>query len=199
MKFTERYDLTHLIHLSTETSEIPTGFYKDGILIDSVSKRYSLCGARIGLIASKNKNIMAAAMKFAQARLSPPTLAQIVSEAAIDTDDSYFTEVKNEYEKRRNFMVDRLNSIPGVKCPKPSGAFYCIAELPIDDSNDFCQWILKEFNHKGETIMMAPGNGFYSDSKLGMKQVRLAYVLDIDHLDRAINCLEIGLQQYESK
>tara|TARA_B110000444_G_scaffold146041_1_gene136515 strand:+ start:528 stop:1721 length:1194 start_codon:yes stop_codon:yes gene_type:complete len=175
------------------------GLDQHGILIDSVSKRYSLCGARIGLIASKNKNIMAAAMKFAQARLSPPTLAQIVSEAAIDTEDSYFTEVKNEYEKRRNFMVDRLNRIPGVKCPKPSGAFYCIAELPIDDSNDFCQWILKEFNHKGETIMMAPGNGFYSDSKLGMKQVRLAYVLDIDHLDRAINCLEIGLQQYESK
>lgn len=175
------------------------GMDQHGILIDSVSKRYSLCGARIGLIASKNENFMAAAMKFAQARLSPPTLAQIVSEAALDTEDRYFKEVKTEYEKRRNFMVDRLNGIPGVKCPKPSGAFYCIAELPIDDSDKFCQWILKEFNYKGETIMMAPGTGFYSDGRLGLNQVRLAYVLDIDHLNRAMDCLEIGLKQYGYK
>lgn len=175
------------------------GLEQYGVLIDSVSKRYSLCGARIGLLASKNKDIMRAAMKFAQSRLSPPTLAQIVAEAALETEDDYFEKVKIEYVKRRNYMVERLNAIPGVKCPIPSGAFYCIAELPINNSDDFCKWMLESFSHKKETVMMAPGSGFYTNKKTGLNQVRLAYVLDVKDLSRAMTCLEIGLEKYKAR
>ncbi|CAI8332090.1 MAG: Aspartate aminotransferase [Owenweeksia sp. TMED14] len=175
------------------------GLEQYGVLIDSVSKRYSLCGARIGLLASKNKDIMRAAMKFAQSRLSPPTLAQIVAEAALETEDDYFEKVKIEYVKRRNYMVERLNAIPGVKCPIPSGAFYCIAELPINNSDDFCKWMLESFSHKKETVMMAPGSGFYTNKETGLNQVRLAYVLDVKDLSRAMTCLEIGLEKYKAR
>lgn len=172
------------------------GMEENGILIDSVSKRYSLCGARIGLVASKNKIFMNSAMKFAQARLSPPTLAQIVSEAALETDKNYFTKVIDEYISRRNYMVNRLNKIPGVKCSNPSGAFYCVAELPINNSDHFCQWMLKDYEFRGETVMLAPCTGFYSNQELGRMQVRLAYVLKIKELQRAMDCLEHGLKKY---
>lgn len=175
------------------------GIENNVIMIDSVSKRYSMCGARIGALVSKNKELMAGAMKFAQARLSPPTIEQIGAEAALETPQSYFDEVSAEYVARRNVLVDGLNEIPGVFCPKPSGAFYCVAKLPIDDSDKFCQWLLEEFEHEGQTVMMAPASGFYSTPGLGKDQVRLAYVLNQDALKNAVECLKVALEHYPGR
>ena len=169
------------------------------ILIDSVSKRYSMCGARIGAIISKNKEVMASVMKFAQARLSPPTLAQIAAEGALQTPDSYFEGVTQEYVARRNIMVDGLNEIKGVRCPKPQGAFYCVAEFPVEDTEHFCKWLLEDFEHEGNTVMMAPLSGFYSTPGLGMKEARIAYVLEKNQLKKALVCLEKSLEIYLGK
>lgn len=175
------------------------GIEENVILIDSVSKRYSMCGARIGALISKNKEVMQAALKFGQARLSPPTMAQIASEAALNTPQSYFDNVVAEYVERRDIMVDGLNAIPGVFCPKPKGAFYCVAKFPVDDAEKFCQWLLEEFEYEGQTVMMAPANGFYSTSGLGKQEARIAYVLNKESLRNAVKCLEVALQQYPGR
>ncbi len=169
------------------------------VMLDSVSKRYSACGARIGALVSKNKILMAAAMKFAQARLSPPTFGQIGAEAALSLDKKYFDEVVKEYSERRNFVINELNKIPGVKCPMPGGAFYCIAELPIDDSDKFCQWLLEKFSYNNQTVMLAPATGFYSTPHTGKKEVRIAYVIKKDNLEKAIECLKMALQEYPER
>jgi aspartate aminotransferase len=169
------------------------------ILLDSISKRYSACGARIGALITKNKEVMSTALKFAQARLSPPTFGQVGAEAAIDTPASYFENVNREYTARRNFVIDALNNMEGVFCPKPSGAFYCMAELPIDDADKFCQWLLESFSHQQQTVMLAPATGFYSNREAGLKQVRIAYVLNLDDLKNAMECLSIALQQYPGR
>lgn len=168
------------------------------IMVDSVSKRYSMCGARIGCIVSKNEEVMKAAMKFAQARLSPPTFAQIASEAALDTPQSYFEEVIEEYTNRRNILVQGLEKIEGVKVANPKGAFYCIAELPIEDADNFAQWLLEDFEDNGETIMVAPAAGFYSTPYTGLNQVRIAYVLKKEDLERSLDILEKALKQYKA-
>lgn len=166
------------------------------IMIDSVSKRFSMCGARIGCIVSRNKELMATAMKFAQARLSPPTFAQIASEAALGTPQSYFDDVIDEYVSRRNTLVSGLERIPGVKVAKPKGAFYCIAELPVKNADAFAQWLLESFSHNGKTIMVAPAAGFYSSDGVGLNQVRIAYVLEENHLKEAVQILKVALEQY---
>jgi aspartate aminotransferase len=175
------------------------GIENNVIMIDSVSKRYSMCGARIGALITKNKEVMAAALKFGQARLSPPTVDQIAAEAALETPQSYFDDVVSEYVERRNIMVDGLNSIPGVFCPKPSGAFYCVAQFPVDDAEKFCQWLLEEFNYKGQTVMMAPANGFYSTAGAGKNEARIAYVLNKESLKNAVQCLKEALQVYPGR
>ena len=174
------------------------GLEDNAIMIDSVSKRYSMCGARIGCIVSKNKEVIKTALKFAQARLSPPTYAQIASEAALDTPQSYFDNVIDEYVSRRNTLVKGLQEIEGVKVAKPKGAFYCIAELPVANSDDFAQWLLEKFSLNNETIMVAPAAGFYSSEGLGKNQVRIAYVLKEDDLKSAINILKEALKQYNA-
>jgi aspartate aminotransferase len=166
------------------------------IMIDSVSKRYSMCGARIGCIVSKNSTVIDTALKFAQARLSPPTYAQIASEAALETPQSYFDEVIDEYVSRRNTLIGELQKIEGVKVAKPKGAFYCIAELPVDNADDFAQWLLEKFELNGETIMVAPAAGFYSTKGLGLNQVRIAYVLKNEDLIASVNILKAALKQY---
>ena len=175
------------------------GIENNVVLLDSISKRYSACGARIGAMITKNKEVMSAALKFAQARLSPPSYGQIGAEAALDTPKSYFTEVKTEYIARRDFVIDSLNKINGVFCPKPSGAFYCIAKLPIDNADKFCQWLLEDFNLNSETVMLAPATGFYSTHGAGNNEVRIAYVLKIEDLKKAMNCLEQALKVYPGK
>jgi aspartate aminotransferase len=175
------------------------GIEQNVIMIDSVSKRYSMCGARIGAIVSKNAELMSAALKFGQARLSPPTIDQIASEAALQTPQSYFDDVVAEYVQRRNIMVEGLNAIPGVFCPKPSGAFYCVAKFPVDNAEKFCQWLLEEFEYKGQTVMMAPANGFYSTKGAGMQEARIAYVLNQDALKNAVICLEEALKVYPGR
>ncbi|AEE19769.1 aspartate aminotransferase [Dokdonia sp. Hel_I_63] len=167
------------------------------IMIDSVSKRFSMCGARIGCIVSRNKELMSTAMKFAQARLSPPTFAQIASEAALDTPQSYFDDVIEEYVSRRDILVAGLEAIPGVKVAKPKGAFYCIAELPIKNADAFAQWLLESFDLDGRTIMVAPAAGFYSSENVGLNQVRIAYVLEENHLKDAVEILKVALEQYQ--
>lgn len=167
------------------------------IVIDSVSKRYSMCGARIGYLVSKNKEVITTALKFAQARLSPPTLAQIASEAALDTPQSYFDEVKAEYVNRRDVLISELEKIDGVKVGKPNGAFYCIAELPIEDSDHFAQWLLESFDVDNETVMVAPAAGFYSSPNVGRNQIRIAYVLMEESLKKAVNILKEGLKHYK--
>ncbi|MGY5848853.1 pyridoxal phosphate-dependent aminotransferase [Salegentibacter sp. F14] len=169
---------------------------QNAIMVDSVSKRYSMCGARIGCLVSKNQEVMKTAMKFAQARLSPPTFAQIASEAALETPQEYFDDVIEEYTKRRNILIEGLEKIEGVKVAKPKGAFYCIAELPIENADDFAQWLLEEFEMNNETIMVAPAAGFYSTPNTGLNQVRIAYVLKKENLIRAIEILEVALKQY---
>ena len=175
------------------------GIDQNVILIDSVSKRYSMCGARIGCLISRNKEVMSAALKFGQARLSPPTIDQIASEAALETPQSYFDDVVTEYVKRRDIMVEGLNNIPGVFCPKPSGAFYCVAKFPVDSAERFCQWLLEEFEYEGATVMMAPANGFYSTKGQGEQEARIAYVLNQDSLKNAVKCLEEALKVYPGK
>ena len=173
------------------------GLDEHAIIIDSVSKRYSMCGARIGCLVSKNKALISTALKFAQARLSPPTFAQIASEAALDTPQSYFDEVIVEYQDRRNTLVKHLLEIPGVKVGIPKGAFYCIAELPIKDSDAFAQWLLEEFDVDGETIMVAPAAGFYSSPGVGLNQIRIAYVLKKESLIKAVEILKSALKAYK--
>ncbi|MDA3943302.1 MAG: pyridoxal phosphate-dependent aminotransferase [Bacteroidetes bacterium] len=169
------------------------------ILIDSVSKRYSACGVRIGCMISKNKQVMKTALKFAQARLSPPTLGQVVAEAAIDTPDVYFEEVLSEYLQRRNTVVDAINKMEGAFCPTPKGAFYVVAQLPIDDSDVFCQWLLESFDYKGQTVMMAPASGFYSTQGRGKDEVRISYVLNVEDLKHAMKALEEALKVYPGR
>jgi len=170
---------------------------ENAIMVDSVSKRYSMCGARIGCLVSKNTEVISTAMKFAQARLSPPTFAQIASEAALDTPQSYFDDVIEQYTLRRDLLVDGLEKIEGVKVAKPRGAFYCIAELPIEDADDFAKWLLEEFEDDNETVMVAPAAGFYSTPNTGKNQVRIAYVLKKENLERAIVILEKALKKYK--
>jgi aspartate aminotransferase len=172
------------------------GIENNVIMIDSVSKRYSMCGARIGALISKNKEVMAAALKFGQARLSPPTIDQIAAEAALKTPQSYFDNVVREYVQRRNIMIQGLNSIPGVFCPNPSGAFYCVAKFPVDDAEKFCQWLLEDFSYEGQTVMMAPANGFYATKGAGLQEARIAYVLNQEDLKKAVICLEKALEVY---
>lgn len=169
------------------------------IVMDTVSKRYSACGARLGAFVTKNKDVYNAAMKFAQARLSPPSFAQIAAEAAVDLDEHYFDGPKSEYLARRNALVARLNAMPGVFCPNPGGAFYAIAKLPIDNSDDFCRWLLEKFSYQGQTVMLAPATGFYGTAGLGKQEVRLAYVLNITDLEKAMDCLEEALKVYPGK
>jgi len=168
-------------------------------MLDSVSKRYSACGARIGMIVSKNKEVIAAALKFGMARLCPPSIEQVGCTAAVDTPASYFTEVIDEYVERRNLMVSLLNEIPGVICPKPKGAFYLICQLPIDNADKFAQWLLTDFHINDETVLIAPANGFYSTKGLGENQVRIAYVLNSKDIKKAINIISEGLKFYPGK
>jgi aspartate aminotransferase len=170
-----------------------------GIIIDSVSKRYSMCGARVGYLVSKNKQVIATALKFAQARLSPPTFAQIASEAALETPQSYFDEVIVEYQDRRDTLIEHLQAIPGVKVGRPKGAFYCIVELPVKNSDDFARWLLEEFDLDGETVMVAPAAGFYSTPGEGTNQVRVAYVLNKESLIRSVAILKAALEVYPDK
>ena len=172
------------------------GLEEHAIVVDSFSKRYSMCGARIGCLVSKNKEFLATAMKFAQARLSPPTYAQIASEAALKTPQSYFDEVNAEYVERRNVLVDGLNSIDGVFCPKPKGAFYAVASFPVESAEHFAQWLLSDFNHEGKTLMMAPAAGFYAKQELGVNQARLAYVLNTEALTDCIAILKAAIEVY---
>ncbi len=175
------------------------GLDQHTIILDTVSKRYSACGARLGCIITKNKEVIQAALKFAQARLSPGMVEQIAGTAAVDTPDSYFEAVNKEYTLRRNTLVKRLNEMKGVFCPNPGGAFYVVAQLPIDDADRFCQWILEDFDYKGTTIMMAPATGFYSTAGSGKNQVRMAYVLNTVDLNAAMDCLDAALSEYPGK
>ena len=175
------------------------GLEDNAVVIDSTSKRYSMCGIRVGCIVSKNKDVINTALKFAQARLSPPTFGQVAGEAALSTPKSYFDDVISEYVSRRDLLVDGLNQIPGVLCPKPKGAFYAIAELPVDNAEKFAQWLLEEFDYNNETLMVAPAAGFYSTVGEGYNQVRIAYVLNLDSLKKAIKCLEEALKLYPGR
>ncbi len=175
------------------------GLEENSIMIDSTSKRYSMCGIRVGCIVSKNKDVMNTALKFAQARLSPPTFGQIAGEAALSTPKSYFDQVSAEYVIRRDILVDGLNKIDGVICPTPRGAFYAIAELPVDDADKFAQWLLEDFSFYGETVMLAPAAGFYATKNTGVNQVRIAYVLNIESLQSAIKILAEALKLYPGK
>jgi aspartate aminotransferase len=184
------------VHFSAMNLE---GVDDNVILLDSVSKRYSECGIRIGAFITKNKEVISTALKFGQARLSPPGLGQIAAEASIDTPAGYFKEVNSEYTARRNFMVDALNKMEGVYCPKPKGAFYSIVRLPVDDSDRFAQWLLEEFNYENQTVMVAPASGFYSTPGLGKNEVRIAYVLKIEDLKNAMKVLEEALRVYPGR
>lgn len=172
------------------------GMEAHAVMVDSVSKRYSMCGARIGCIVSRNRAFMQAALKFAQARLSPPTLAQIASEAALDTPPAYFAEVLEEYTSRRDLLLDELSRIPGIRIARPQGAFYCMVELPVADADHFAQWLLEEFQWEGATVMVAPAAGFYATPGLGRKEIRIAYVLERDLLRQAVGILKRALEKY---
>jgi aspartate aminotransferase len=182
-------------HISVMSFE---GLENHSIMIDSVSKRYSMCGARVGCIVTKNKELRNTALKFAQARLSPPTYAQIASEAALDTPKSYFEDVQHEYVKRRDTLIQALEKIEGVKVAKPKGAFYCVVELPIANADDFAQWLLENFDVDGETVMVAPASGFYSTPGMGLNQIRIAYVLKETDLLKSVNILDKGLKAYQN-
>ena len=181
---------THISALSLE------GLEQHAILMDTISKRYSACGGRIGAFVTHNQQVLDAAMKFAQARLSPPSFAQILGEAAVDLPADYFDSVHAEYTSRRDVLVKRLQAMDGVKCPLPGGAFYAMAQLPVDDSEKFCQWLLESFSHNGATVMMAPAAGFYATKGQGKNEVRLAYVLNVDDINKAMDCLEAALKEY---
>jgi aspartate aminotransferase len=176
-----------------------TGVDDHVILMDTISKRYSACGGRLGALISRNKSVVSTVMKFAQARLSPPGFAQILAETAVQLPADYFDATKAEYLKRRDLMVKRLNAMPGVVCPNPGGAFYVMAKLPVDDADRFCQWLLESFSYKGATVMMAPASGFYATPGLGQQEVRLAYVLNTEDIDSAMDCLERALEAYGKK
>lgn len=176
-----------------------TGVDENVIIMDTISKRYSACGGRIGAFITKNKALLDAVMKFAQARLSPPSFAQIAGEAAIDLPADYFDTTKAEYKSRRDLLVKRLNAMEGVFCPNPGGAFYAIARLPIDDADKFCQWLLESYSYEGGTVMLAPATGFYGTPGLGKDEVRLAYVLNLQEIDAAMNCLENALNAYPGR
>jgi aspartate aminotransferase len=180
-------------HISALSLE---GLEQHAILMDTISKRYSACGGRIGAFVTHNQQVLDAAMKFAQARLSPPSFAQILGEAAVDLPADYFSEVHAEYNGRRDLLVSRLQAMEGVKCPMPGGAFYAMAELPVDDSEKFCQWLLESFSHNGATVMMAPAAGFYATPGKGKQEVRLAYVLNKEDINGAMDCLEAALKEY---
>ena len=175
------------------------GVEENVILLDSISKRYSACGARIGVLISKNKEVICTAMKFAQARLSPPTFGQIAGEEAINTPDSYFKKVLEEYHARRNIVVESINKMAGCFCPESGGAFYAVARLPIDNSDKFCQWLLEDFSFEGQTVMLAPATGFYSTKGRGIDEVRISYVLNVNDLKRAMKCLEEALKVYPGR
>ncbi len=187
------YDGEHFSAMQLE------GVEQHVILMDTISKRYSACGARIGALVTHNKDVLQTAMKFAQARLSPPGFGQILGEAAVDLPADYFEKPKAEYQLRRDTIVKRLNNIPGVFCPNPGGAFYAMASLPIDDADTFCQWLLESFNYNQETVMLAPATGFYGTAGLGKKEVRLAYVLNAREIDKAMDCLEKALEIYPGR
>lgn len=187
-------------YTGTQTSALHlTGIDDHVVVMDTISKRYSACGGRIGAFVTKNKSLYEAAMKFAQARLSPPSFAQIAGEAAIDLPSDYFDATKAEYKLRRDTLVARLNAMPGVFCPNPGGAFYAIAKLPIDDSDNFCQWLLESFSHNNATVMLAPATGFYGTPGLGKQEVRLAYVLNVEAINKAMDCLAAALVAYANK
>lgn len=175
------------------------GLDQNIVLLDSVSKRYSACGIRIGALISRNKEVMQTALKFAQARLSPPTFGQVAAEAAIDVPESYFAAVLNEYTSRRNVVVESINRMPGAFCPVPKGAFYAVARLPIDDSDRFCKWLLEEFNFEGKTVMLAPATGFYATRGRGLDEVRISYVLKVEDLQMAMKCLKEALNVYPGR
>ncbi|WP_262247712.1 pyridoxal phosphate-dependent aminotransferase [Parapedobacter soli] len=175
------------------------GLEQHTVILDTVSKRYSACGARLGCLITKNHDLWQAALKYAQARLSPPAVAQIAAEAAVDTPQHYFDAVKQEYNARRDTLVAGLNQIPGVYCPNPGGAFYVLARLPIDDADRFCQWMLEHFSYENQTVMMAPASGFYSTPDAGKNQIRMAYVLNISDLKKALTCIEKGLAAYPGR
>ncbi|MFT4204201.1 MAG: pyridoxal phosphate-dependent aminotransferase [Chitinophagaceae bacterium] len=187
------YEGTHFSALQLEGAD------ENVVLMDTISKRYSACGARVGAFVSRNKELIQQVLKFGQARLCPPTLEQILAEAAVDLPADYFEATKAEYLRRRDVLVHGLNSIPGVKCPNPGGAFYVMAQLPIDNCDKFCQWILEEFEYQGQTVMMAPGSGFYSTPGAGTKEVRLAYVLNVEEIKAAVDCLRQALIVYANK
>ena len=175
------------------------GLDKNAIVIDSTSKRYSMCGIRIGCLVSKNNQVISTCLKFAQARLSPPTFGQIAAQAALSTPNDYFINVIDEYISRRDLLVRKMNEIDGVVCPKPNGAFYAIAELPVDNAENFCQWMLENFSLEGDTVMLAPAAGFYSNRALGKKQVRIAYVLNHKMISKAVDCIRHALEIYNNK
>ena len=175
------------------------GLDRNVVVVDSVSKRFSMCGARVGCVISRNAELMTTMLKFAQARLSPPTFGQIAGEAALKVADNYFDAINIEYISRRNMMVDELNKMEGVTCPKPGGAFYTIARLPIDDSDKFCQWLLESFSHNNQTVMLAPATGFYSSPAKGKNEVRIAYVLNKTDLKNAMECLSEALKVYPGR
>ena len=175
------------------------GVEQNVVMMDTISKRYSACGARIGALVTKNKNVIETVLKFAQARLSPPTFGQIIGEAAVDLPADYFEQTKAEYKLRRNLIVKRLNKIPGVFCPQPGGAFYAMASLPIDNADKFCQWLLESFSYNDATVMLAPATGFYGTQGLGQKEVRLAYVLNTESINKAMDCLEKSLEVYPGR
>lgn len=183
-------------HISALSLE---GLEEHAILMDTISKRYSACGGRIGAFVTKNQKVLDAAMKFAQARLSPPSFAQILGEAAVDLPADYFDAVHAEYNARRDLLVKRLQAMDGVTCPMPGGAFYAIAKLPVDDSERFCQWLLEDFSHNGATVMMAPAAGFYATAGRGKDEVRLAYVLNTEDINAAMDCLEAALKEYNKR
>jgi aspartate aminotransferase len=185
-------------HIHFSAMHLP-GTAENVILLDSVSKRYSACGVRIGALVTKNKDVISTALKFAQARLSPPSLGQILGEAALDTPAEYFTEVSAEYVERRDLMVDMLNKMEGVVCPMPKGAFYTTVRLPVNDADEFSKWLLSDFHYNNETVMLAPASGFYSTPGLGRDEVRIAYVLKSEDLKRALTCLEQGLKVYPGR
>ena len=176
-----------------------TGVDDNIVLMDTISKRYSACGGRIGAFVTKNNMLLNTVMKFAQARLSPPSFAQILGEAAVDLPDNYFNTTKAEYKNRRDTIVKRLNQMDGVFCPNPGGAFYAMAKLPIDDADVFCQWLLESFNHNNQTVMLAPATGFYGTPGLGKQEVRLAYVLNTNDIELAMDCLQAALKVYPGK
>lgn len=184
---------THVSLLSME------GLEEHAVVFDSISKRYSACGARIGALITRNKKVLEAVLKFAQARLSPPTIEQIAAEAVLDVDNSYFERIREEYTRRRNMLVSRLNAMEGVYCPLPGGAFYVQARLPIDHCDSFCQWLLEHFQLNNETVMLAPGTGFYATKGRGIDEVRIAYVLNLSELTKAMDCLEQALKVYPGR